>query len=228
MGNLFLVSTPIGNLKDITYRAIEVLRLVNLIVCEDTRVTGKLLKHYKIKKNLLSFEEHNVQRRIPLILKLLKNGGNIVLVSDAGTPTLSDPGYKLVRECIKRGIEVESIPGPSAILTALTVSGLPTDKFLFAGFPPKTSLKRKKFIKNLSTINYKRLTIIMFESPHRIIYTLKDMKTIFGDIDICLCRELTKLYEEKRREMVSEAIEHFKRVKPKGEITVVFSLNTKY
>lgn len=224
MSKLYLVATPIGNLKDITLRALEVLRSADLILCEDTRVTGKLLKHYNIKKPLLSYQEHNELQRIPQIIKFLKDNKNIALVTDAGTPTLSDPGYKLVRECTKQKIKVEPVPGPSAILAGLTASGFPTDKFIFVGYPPHKPQKRRKFLSQLSTINYRPLSIVLFESPHRLLKTLQDMKEIFGDIEICVGRELTKLHEEIKREKISKFIEHFIRIKPKGEITIVFPI----
>lgn len=223
MAKLFIVPTPIGNLKDITLRAIETLKDADLIACEDTRISGKLLKHFTIKKPLISYHEHNVLTKIPIIINKIKVGQNVALVSDAGTPTISDPGYKLVRECLKNKIEVESIPGPSAITTALVMSGFPTDRFLFIGYPPHKTNKRKKFIQNLAAINSPKLTIIMFESPHRLLKTLGDLKEVFGDIDICLCRELTKFYEEIRREKISASINHFNKTKPRGEFTLVFN-----
>lgn len=222
MAKLFVVATPIGNLKDITQRAIETLKEVDLIACEDTRVTGRLLKHLNIKIPLISYHEHNVFKKIPTIISKIKNDQNVALVSDAGTPTISDPGFKLVRECLINGIEIEAVPGPSAILAALIVSGFPTDKFLFVGYPPHKSKKRKSFIKNLAAINSQQLTIIMFESPHRILKTLGDLKEVFGDINICICRELTKLHEEIRREKISQSIEHFNNTKVRGEFTLVF------
>lgn len=225
---LYLVSTPIGNLKDITLRALEVLGSVNLILCEDTRKTGILLAHHKIspRPKLLSYQEHNELRRIPKVIKLLKGGENIALVSNAGTPTISDPGYRLVRECIKEGITVEAIPGSSAILTALIISGMPTDKFLFLGFFPRKSVARRKLLTALGTIHPSIApTYIAFESPHRLINSLRDILEILGDIKIVVSRELTKLYEEVRREKVSEAIKHFSKTAARGEITLVFRLS---
>ena len=198
MAILYLVSTPIGNLEDITLRAKRILGEVDIIACEDTRKTGVLLVKLNIpRKRLLSYYEENELRRIPEIVRLLKEGKNVALVSNAGTPTISDPGFKLVRECLIQGIKVEPIPGPSAILTALVSSGLPTDKFLFLGYLPKKQGKRKKLLENckLSAVHY---TLIFYESPHRLIETLKDLQEIFGDIEIVLCRELTKIYEEIR------------------------------
>lgn len=219
---LYLVATPIGNLKDITLRAIEVLSLVEVIACEDTRKTGLLLEKLGIKSKpqLFSYYEENEQRRIPQIVNFLKEGKNVALVSNAGTPTISDPGYKLVNECIKENILIESIPGPSSVLTALTSSGLPTDKFLFFGFLSKREGRRKTILESLP----KKTTIIFFESPFRLLKTLQELKNIFGDIEIVVCRELTKVFEEIRREKVSVLINHFTEVKPRGEIVLLFTL----
>ncbi len=220
MGTLYLVSTPIGNLEDITLRAKRILGEVEVIACEDTRKTGNLLKKLAIpKKELLSYYEENELKRIPQIIKLLKEGKNVALVSEAGTPTISDPGFKLVRECVKEGIKIVSVPGASAILTALTASGLPTDKFLFLGYLPKKQGKRKKILESLPT----QITIIFFESPYRLLKSLKEIKEIFGDIEIIICRELTKIHEEIRREKVNQSIAHFEKVKPKGELTILFT-----
>lgn len=222
MSKLYLVSTPIGNLKDITLRAVEILSSVDVIACEDTRKTGLMLQNLEIvsKPQLLSYYEENEQGRIPQIINFLKEGKSVALVSNAGTPTISDPGYKLVRECLNQGITVESIPGPSSVLTALTVSGLPTDRFLFLGFLSKKEGKRKITLESLP----KKTTIVFFESPFRLLKTLKELKEIFGDIDIVICRELTKVYEEIRREKISTSINHFIEVKPKGEFVILFNL----
>lgn len=220
MGVLYLVSTPIGNLEDITFRAKRILGEVDLIASEDTRKTGLLLKKLAIpKKQLLSYYEENELKRIPQIIKLLKEGKKIALVSCAGTPTISDPGYKLVRESIKEEIKVEAIPGPSVVPSALVVSGLPTDRFLFLGYLPKKQGKRKKILESLPS----KTTIIFFESPHRLIKSLKQIKEMLGDVEIVVCRELTKIHEEIRREKVSQSVKHFERVKPKGEFTLLFS-----
>lgn len=226
MGILYLVSTPIGNLEDITLRALRILSEVDIIACEDTRKTGLLLQKLqdrKFKPKLLSYYEENEPHRIPQIVKLLKEGKNVALVSNAGTPTISDPGFKLVRECIKEGIKVEAIPGASAILTALVSSGLPTDKFLFLGYLPKKQNKRKKVLQQLHSILHSMIcTVIFFESPHRLVKVLRDIQEILGDIEIVICRELTKIHEEIRREKISEAIVHFEKTKPKGEFTLLF------
>lgn len=232
MGTLYLVSTPIGNLEDITLRAKRVLSEVDIIACEDTRKTGSLLKKLDISTHnqvrpggrsdlprLISYYEENELKRIPQIIQFLKESKNVALVSNAGTPTVSDPGFKLVRECIKERIEVVPIPGASAILTALTSSGLPTDKFLFLGYLPKKQGKRKKILSSLPT----KTTIIFFESPYRLLKSLKEIKDIFGDIEIVICRELTKVHEEIRREKISQSIKYFEKVKPKGEFTLLFT-----
>lgn len=234
MGILYIVATPIGNLQDITLRAMQILKSVDAIACEDTRKTGMLMKHLSlsdanmqedyVKTRLISYYEQNEQQRIPEIINALRDGLNIALVSDAGTPTVSDPGFKLVRECIREGIKVESIPGPSSVITALTVSGLPTDKFLFVGYPPKKPGHRKTLFENLTRMPLKT-TIILFEGPHHIVRTLEEMKEIFGDIDIAMCRELTKVYEEIRREKISDSINHFSKINPKGEFVIVFNLS---
>ncbi len=238
MGTLYLISTPIGNLQDITLRAIRKLFEVDVIACEDTRRTGTLLEtlrapynalrgrrnnttHHKPK--LLSYFEHNELRRNPEILSLLHKGHDVALISDAGTPMISDPGFKLIRECIKGNIPVVATPGPTAVIAALTLSGLPTDKFLFAGYPPKKSGHRIKFFENIKKSQESVIsTIILFEAPHKLLKTLEEIKVIFGDIRIVLCRELTKIYEEVRREKISESIEHFQKTNPKGEFVILF------
>jgi 16S rRNA (cytidine1402-2'-O)-methyltransferase len=235
MGTLYLVPTPIGNLADITLRSLKTLFEVDVIACEDTRRTGSLLEKLltefsqnpedKRKPRLLSFYDQIELQRIPQIIEMLKFGTNVALVSDAGTPAISDPGFKLVRECIKEGLKVESLPGASSVLTALTVSGLPTDKFLFVGYPPHKPGHRVTFFENikvsLETINS---TVILFEAPHKIEKSLKDLQGVFGDIDIVLARELTKMYEEVRREKISDSLKHFKKTPPKGEFVLLFHL----
>ena len=228
MGSLYIVATPIGNLKDITLRAIDVLKSVDYVLCEDTRITGKLLKHFSIDKKLESFNDFNEEAKIHQVIKDLISGKNIALVSDAGTPLISDPGYKLVRSAILDLIKIESIPGSSSIIAAISISGLPPDKFLFIGYPSKKPGKRVKLFRQLFTIfevsddKTFKPTIILYESPYRILKTLEDIKQVFGEIDIVICRELTKLHEEVRREKVSRAIEHFSQIKPKGEFVILF------
>lgn len=224
IGALFIVATPIGNLKDITLRALDTLKSVDCVFCEDTRVTSKLLNHYQIKKPLKTLTDFNEAKKVDEIVKLIKAGQRIALVSDAGTPLISDPGFKLVRECLVQGLPVEVVPGPSAVLPALLLSGLPTDKFSFWGYLPRKSFKRQEFLGQLVKIQTSfPQTLIFFESPHRLIKTLKDIRVVFGDIQIVIARELTKLHEEIRREKISKAIEHFGKHKPKGEVTLLIN-----
>ena len=218
MGALYIVATPIGNLEDITIRAIKTLSSVDAILCEDTRHTGNLLHHRKIKnKILIRFDDHTEQQKTPEIIEMLEQGKNVALVSDAGTPLVSDPGFTLVREAIKRGIKVVSIPGPSAVLTALTASGLPPDKFLFLGYPPEKHSHRLKLFESLP----KNTTIIFYSAPHKLIQTLEDMKETLGDIEIVLARELTKIHEEVVKLKISDAISKFSN--PKGEYVILFN-----
>ncbi|OGD97289.1 16S rRNA (cytidine(1402)-2'-O)-methyltransferase [Candidatus Curtissbacteria bacterium RIFCSPLOWO2_01_FULL_38_11b] len=222
-GILYIISTPIGNLKDITLRALEVLKTVDYILCEDTRVTGKLLHHYEISKKLVSFNDFSEEAKTPVVIKGLLSGQVVALVSDAGTPLISDPGYKLVRECIHQGIAIESIPGPSSVITALTVSGLPPDKFTFVSYLPKKDVKRKSFLEDLKKgREIVKSTIIIFESPYRLIKSLEDIKQIFGDIEIVVCRELTKMHEEIKSAKVSQVIEYFLQSALKGEFIILF------
>lgn len=223
MGTLYIVATPIGNLKDITIRAIEVLASVDLIVCEDTRIFGKLAHEYQIVAKMLAMNDFNEVMRIPQILAILASGKNVALVCDAGTPLISDPGYKLVREAITNGIKVESISGPSSVIAALTVSGLPPDKFLFVGYLVKKDGQRLELLRRLLEIRgILRSTYILFESPYRLLRTLESIKEVFGDADIVICRELTKLHEEVRREKVSAAIDHYSKSSPRGEFVLLF------
>ncbi len=241
MGTLFIVSTPIGNLEDITIRAIKTLFTVDSVLCEDTRRTGMLLKLLKEKYSnfvatvsiksegrqyLLSYYEQNEMQRIPQVITALKNGLSVALVSDAGTPAISDPGFKLVRECLSLGIKVESVPGPSSVISSLVVSGLPTDKFIFVGYPPKKPGHRKTFLQNikLSQDNLS-VTVIMFESPHKLKTTLSDMLEAFGDSEIVLARELTKIHEERLAGKISFFIDYYKKTVPKGEYVVLFNVS---
>lgn len=222
-GTLYIVATPIGNLKDITLRSIEILNGVDYILCEDTRVTGNLLHHYQIQKKMGVFNEFNENVKYRSVIADLKAGQSVALLSDGGTPLISDPGFRMVREAVREGIRVESIPGPSAVISALSVSGLPTDKFLFLGFLPKKDGPRLKMLENAaSIIRLIKVTIVVYESPYRVVKTLESIKEVFGEIDVAVCRELTKLHEEIRREKVSEAIGHFEEVSAKGELTIVF------
>lgn len=233
MGTLYIVSTPIGNLQDISFRAIRILSEVEIIVCEDTRRTGNLLRSLsdlklgtgiEIRPRLISYYEQNEIQRIPQIIDLLKNGSQIALVSDSGTPTISDPGFKLVRECSKQNIKVETVPGSSSVISSLVVSGLPTDKFLFIGFLPKKQGHRKKLLENIQkSQDIIKSTVILFEAPHRLIGMLEELKEVFGDIEIVICRELTKIHEEIRREKISESLMHFEKTNPKGEFVILFN-----
>jgi len=220
MSILYLVATPIGNLKDITLRALEVLGTVDIILAEDTRRTSKLISAYNIEKPLESFHEHNEEQKIPTILTNLKAGKKIALVSDAGTPTLSDPGFKLVREVIREGLKVESIPGASAILTALTSSGLPTDQFLFVGYLPKKASKQKEILDLINLVLEKRgTTVIFFESPFRVRKTLGTLAQRFPEKTVVVARELTKLHEEFIRGKAKEvSAQDFP---AKGEFTIL-------
>lgn len=217
-GTLYIVSTPIGNLEDITLRAIRTLKEVDFIAAEDTRHTKILLDRYEIKKPLISFYSYNTLKRKDEITKLLKDGKNIALVSDSGTPGISDPGYVLIKEAIENDIPVTAIPGPSALIMALVVSGRPTAKFIFEGFLSNKSAKRRK---QLETLKDEERTVILYESCHRIEKLLKDILDVMGDREIALARELTKKFEEVRREKTSSLIEHFSKTKPKGEFIVV-------
>lgn len=215
---LYIVSTPIGNLKDITLRALDTLKEVDLIACEDTRHTKILLSRYNIKTPFTSYFEYNKITKGDYLLKLLKEGKNIALVSDSGTPGISDPGSHIIKLAIKNNIPIATVPGPTAFICGLILSGKSTNKFAFEGFLPSKSSARRNRLKEL--VSEKR-TIIFYESPHRLLKTLEDIYEIFGDIEIAITRELTKVFEEHRRERVSSAVAHFKATKPKGEFVVV-------
>lgn len=218
-GKLYLVSTPIGNLEDITLRAISILKQVDLIACEDTRTTKKLLSKYNIKNELTSYHEHNESEKSFQLIDKLKDGQNIALVSDAGTPTISDPGYKFIKEAVQENIEVISIPGPSAVLSALTLSGLPTDSFTFFGFFPKNKNKGKELLNDLKFFSQ---TLVFYESSKRLLKTLKLMLEVMGDRNISIAREITKLYEENIRGGLNEVITEIEgKQSLKGEIVIV-------
>tara|TARA_B100000809_G_scaffold240567_1_gene262994 strand:- start:1800 stop:2672 length:873 start_codon:yes stop_codon:yes gene_type:complete len=218
-GTLYLVSTPIGNLEDITYRAVRILKTVNLIAAEDTRHTTKLCNHYGISTRRVSLHEHNESKRIPSLLQKLARGAAIAVVSDAGTPLVSDPGGKLTAEVLAAGYTVEAIPGPSAVLAALTSSGFCTEKgFSFVGFPPYRSKDRKEFF--LDFIEESR-PVVMFESPHRIIGCMTDLATVFESRRVAICRELTKIHESLVIRPINEILKLVSETRLKGEITLV-------
>jgi 16S rRNA (cytidine1402-2'-O)-methyltransferase len=216
-----MIPTPIGNLKDITLRSLEILQSVDGIICEDTRRTSQLLNHYQINKSLLVLNDYNEFKELPRIIQQLQEGKILALVSDAGTPLISDPGYKLVRECLSSGIEVDSLPGPSSVITALTLSGLPPDKFLFLGYPPDKPGKRIKWLEELKS---QSITNIMFVAPHKLTKTLEDLKTVFGDISVVLAKELTKIHQNVAKKSISTWLEELK--SPKGEYILLFNLTT--
>lgn len=217
-GILYICGTPIGNLEDITLRALKVLKKVKLIAAEDTRHTKKLLNHYQINTKITSYYEYNKFKKAPYLVEILKNGQDIALVSDAGMPGISDPGYVLVNLVLKNNIKIIPVPGVSALITALVVSGLPTDKFVFEGFLPRKIKERKRYFKSIE--NEER-TVIFYETPHRLKRTLKDMLEIWGDRKIVIARELTKKFEEMIRGNLSQVISEINTKEIKGEITLV-------
>lgn len=227
---LYIVSTPIGNLQDITLRAIETLKTADLVLCEDTRVTGGLLHHLGLKKEMSVLSDVNEENKIYEVIELLEKGKNIVLVSDAGTPLISDPGYKLVKTALQKGIQVIPIPGATAITTALSASGLPTDKFLFLGFPPDSVERKKHFFEGIKVIldqsskNKLKPTVVFFESPHKLLRCFEALENVFGDIEIVVARELTKIYEEFLTKKISEHKKHFTEKPPKGEFVILFRI----
>ena len=219
MGTLYVVGTPIGNLEDMTFRAVRILQSVDAIAAEDTRHTGRLLQHFQIKTPQLSYHEHNRNERLPELLNQLKEGKAIALVTDAGIPGISDPGYELVKACIEAEIQVVPIPGASASLTALSAAGLPTDRFVFEGFLPASGQDRKQRLESLPA---EARTLILYESPHRLRATLRDLGECLGkDRHIVLARELTKLHEEFWRGTIEEAIAYYTQHEPRGEFTLV-------
>lgn len=231
MGNLYIVATPIGNLQDISLRALKTLESVDFIACEDTRTTSILIKKYfeknpkAILDKMFSYYEQTEKQKIPRIINLLLNGKSVALVSDAGTPTISDPGFKLVRECINNNIKVISIPGASSVISALVSSGLPTDKFTFLGFLPQKQGHRITLLEQVrDSQRILKSTVVFFESPHKFKKTLKDMLQVFGDIEISIARELTKIHEEIKQGSLQELIDEYSEKKVKGEIVILFSL----
>ena len=222
-GVLYLVSTPIGNLGDVTYRAIRILNDVSMIAAEDTRYSKKLLNHYQIETKMISYYEYNRDNRIPFLISNLVNGLNVAVITDAGTPGISDPAYKLVREAIGAGVKIESIPGPSAFLAALTASGLPTDRFLFEGFlPPKKG--RNKRLTKLQDVD---ATIIYYESANRLKRTLNQLYDFFGDRPAVVARELTKMYEQVKRGTLLQLSNYFSEHRAKGECVILIGKDDK-
>src|SRR5688572_21388476 len=223
MGTLYLVATPIGNLEDMSARAIRVLREAILIAAEDTRHTGKLLKHFEIKTPLTSYFEHNKLGKLDAILEQLSIG-DVALVSDAGSPAINDPGYELVRAALASNFDVIPVPGASAPIAALTVSGLPTDSFLYLGYLPHKTSERHKRLQEVESQPY---TLIFLETPYRIVEALEDILSVLGDRQICVAREMTKMFEEYWRGNVSGALEHFKSQPARGEFTLVVEGRTR-
>ena len=217
-GTLYIVGTPIGNLGDLSPRAVEVLRSVDFIAAEDTRVTLKLLTHFGIKKPLISYFEHNKLERGEVVLRRIEAGENCAQVSDAGMPAISDPGELLVRQAHERGVPVVAVPGPSAVITALAVSGLPTGRFTFEGF---LSVNKKSRLEHLQEVRKEHRTMVFYEAPHKLLTTLKDMLDAWGDRELALVRELTKVHEEVRRTTLAAAVEYYTANPPRGEFVLV-------
>ncbi len=218
MTKLWIVPTPIGNLEDITLRALRVLKEADLIVAEDTRVTGHLLRHFQIEKKIISNHTHNEHKSLPALIARLQQGEKLALVSDAGTPGISDPGFLLVRECVKEGIEVECLPGPVAFIPALVSSGFPCDRFCFEGFLPQKKGRQKR----LEQLREEPRTLVFYESPYRLVKALGQLAEVFGgEREASVSREITKIYEEHRRGTLSELLAHFTLKPPKGEIVIV-------
>ena len=221
MSVLYVISTPIGNLKDITLRALDILREADIVACEDTRTTGKLLSRYEIRKKLTSYHEHNEVEKTGELIDALGRGLKVALVTDAGTPSISDPGYRIVKAASGKGYDVIPVPGASAAVASLSVSGLPTSAFTFLGFPPRT---RKKRLDLLERVKRYPETLVFYESPGRLIGTLEVIKEVFGDREACVSREVTKLHEEHLRGFMSGIMEELSgRERIKGEITIVAS-----
>lgn len=216
---LYIVSTPIGNLKDVTHRALDVLSEVNIIACEDTRITKRLLSHYEIKNRMLVYNDYNSKRKVDELIKLLRDGNSLALVSDAGTPCISDPGYRLVNAAHLQSINVVSVPGPSSVHAALSISGLPTDNYFFQGFLPKKKGRKTKF-EDLSKLN---CTIVIFESPKRLKKTLLNIYQELGNRIVSICKEITKIYERVYIDDVESIIQIFSSVNPKGEYVILIA-----
>jgi 16S rRNA (cytidine1402-2'-O)-methyltransferase len=219
-GHLYLVPTPIGNLDDITERALQILEHVDIVACEDTRVSGRLLSHYGIKKQLVSYHEFNERERASLLLGKIKNGETVAVVTDAGSPGISDPAYRIVRLAIDHDIKIEALPGPCALIPALSASGLPTDRFFFEGFLPHKGGPRQKRLEEIKEYQH---TLIFYESPHRVEKSLKAMLETFGNRQACLAREISKKFEEYLRGTIQEILDTISQRKVKGEIVLVIA-----
>lgn len=217
-GKLYVVGTPIGNLEDFSPRARRILSEVDFIAAEDTRVTVKLLNHFEISKPMVAYFEHNKKERGNVVIDRILSGENCALVTDAGMPAISDPGEDLVRECFENGIEVESVPGPTAFATALAVSGMPSGRFCFEGF---LSVNKPSRMKHLEEVKNERRTMIFYEAPHKLLRTLADMLEVFGDRKIAIVRELTKIHETVMHATFSEAVEYYKENEPRGEYVLI-------
>ena len=223
-GTLYVVATPIGNLEDLTHRATRILQEVDLIACEDTRHTRKLLNHYGIKTKTVSYHEHNEREQALKLIDAIKSGTNVAVVSDAGTPGISDPGFRVINAALEQGVEVVPVPGPTALISALVASGLPSDEFFFGGFLPARSTARRKRLAELTTL---QTTLVFYEAPHRIIETLKDARAVLGEREAVVARELTKLHEEIRRGKLSELISTFDEThEPRGEMVLLIDRHT--
>jgi len=222
-GLIYVVSTPIGNLADISLRAIDILKTVDLIACEDTRQTSKLLNRYEIKTKMTPYHDHNKEYKTSSLIEMIRKGKSIALVSDAGTPGISDPGFYLIREAIKNDIKISPIPGPSALTAATVASGMEIDRFLFEGYLPR----KKGRLKRLKELAAYKVTIVIFEGPHRVLKSLRDLRDTFGDRKAAIGRELTKVHEEFVRGNLSDLIANFNEHKPKGEFVILIEGNKK-
>lgn len=217
-GKLYLVPTPIGNLRDITQRALEILESSELIACEDTRLSGRLLAHYGIKKTLISYHDFNEEKQVPKLLEVVLSGKNVSVITDAGSPGLSDPAYRIIRAAIENDITVTPLPGPNALIPALTGSGLPLDRFFFEGFLPNKSSARRNRLEKLKEMKH---TLVFYESPHRIVKTVTDALEVLGDRPACIAREISKVYEEYIRGTLSEILENISARKMRGEMVLI-------
>lgn len=217
-GKLYLCATPIGNLEDITFRAVRTLKEVDIIGAEDTRNSIKLLNHFEIDTPMTSYHEFNKYDKAKELVEMMQEGKNVALITDAGTPGISDPGEELVKQCYEAGIEVTSLPGPAAVVTALTMSGLPTRRFCFEGFLPKDKKERQRVLESLKN---ETRTIVIYEAPHRLVKTLELLEETLGDRKVSICREMTKKFEEVKRTTLSEAREYYSENEPKGEFVLV-------